>query len=46
MPFGNNDSVRADTDMMVSIIDQDLNPEIRNTLRSNYLLTFWLTDFF
>ena len=46
LPFGNNDSVRADTDMMVSIIDPDLSQEIRNTLRSNYLLTFWLTDFF
>jgi predicted N-acetyltransferase YhbS len=46
LSFGNGDSVSADTDMMVSIIDPGLNPEVRDTLRRDYNLTFWLTDFF
>lgn len=46
LSFGKVDSVRADTDMMVSIIDPDLSPEVRDTLRCDYQLTFWLTDFF
>jgi predicted N-acetyltransferase YhbS len=46
LSFGKIDGVRADTDMMVSIIDPDLSPEVRNTLKSDYQLTFWLTDFF
>jgi len=46
LSFGNGENVRADTEMMVSIIDPELGPEVRNTLRSNYRLTFWLTDFF
>jgi predicted N-acetyltransferase YhbS len=46
LSFGNGNSVSADTDMMVSIINPDLKPGVRDTLRRDYQLTFWLTDFF
>lgn len=46
LSFGNGGSPRADTDMMVSIIDPGLNQKVQDTLRRDFQLTFWLTDFF
>ncbi|HUI63470.1 MAG TPA: hypothetical protein VL126_01410, partial [Bacteroidota bacterium] len=46
LSFGDTDSVRTDTDLMVNILDSGVDSEFKEGLQRDYQLTFWLTDLF